>query len=491
MDWYLILPVFFLALLLLVYAVFRKRKTFQTMRALFPVLLILFILSLCRVLLALGPLSQALWREHINTGLNLLTLFFTMVFCVKLLSFLIFDFLLFSRRHAIKYPRLIRDIVVILLYIAGILLIAKYVFNFQITVVLASSAVLTVVAGFALQDILGDLFSGIALNMEESVQIGDWVRIGNFEGRIEQLRWRSVKIRTVDNELIIIPNKSASREPVGNFGHGAEAVALRSRIGVSYRIHPDLVIHTLVETLKSVDEVAKTPEPQAMPISFGEFSVIYEIRYFITDFFAKSRILGEINRKIWYAFKRENIAIPFPVRDVYIRQETCDNLTTDQIIAILKNNETMSTIDNAQLKKLAAEVQTVTFGQGEILIHEGKTGQFFYHILSGSVEILKNGKRINTLGPNDYFGELALFTGEKTTADVRAIQECRVLRISPDVFRETVTLNRETARKLAEVIAIRRAGLKAFSEQEDSDSRLIINKESEGIFERIRNFFSF
>ena len=112
---------------------------------------------------------------------------------------------------------------VFILYVVGILLILKYYVKTDISFLTVSSAVLTVVVGFALQDILGNLFSGIVLNFEDSFKIGDWMSIEDHEGQVEQFGWRSFKIRTIDRELIVFPNQAASKTEVVIYGAGAPA----------------------------------------------------------------------------------------------------------------------------------------------------------------------------------------------------------------------------------------------------------------------------
>jgi CRP-like cAMP-binding protein len=137
------------------------------------------------------------------------------------------------------------------------------------------------------------------------------------------------------------------------------------------------------------------------------------------------------------------------------------------------------------------DIEIKVYGEGEVLITEGEVGLYFFHILSGEVEVLKNSKVIKALGTNDYFGEFSLFTGEKTTADVRVSKECKVLRISSGKFRDTVKMNKNMARKLSEVIAIRKEKLKEFEKEESKIDPLTIKKESANIFLRIKKYFSF
>ena len=487
MNWFFLLSVISLALIILLFFLIKMVSTLRELKSLIPYLFGLFLVSTTIAVLKFKTITNVFNTDIMIYILQLIMFSILLIIAIKFISFIVFDAYL----HRDSYPRMIKDIVVIILYAVGFLFIAKYYLKLHVAEVLASAAVLTVVVGFALQDILKDLFSGIALNFEESLKIGDWVNISQYEGRIEQFRWRSIKIRTIDNVLIVIPNQIASQQTVKNFGHSGQYFALRSQIGVSYKNSPDLVIKTLQQIMDSIDVILKNPAPVVNTLQFDAYSIIYELKYFFKDFSKKNSLQGEINRKIWYAFKRAGIEIPFPIREVYMKQTDEKAMTHEDIIHILKNNEVLKTIDEKQLQNLVEGVDIKVYGKGEIIINEGETGHYFYHILLGEVEILKNNKVMQRLSTNEYFGEVSLFTGEMTTAVVRTSKECTFLRISSEKFRETVKMNNNMARKLSEVIAARRARQKEFSEKESGNIPLTIKTDSENIFLRIKKYFSF
>jgi small-conductance mechanosensitive channel len=498
MTWLFILPVGFLLLIIVFYILAKKKDLFLKLRSFIPYLFAPFFLSLVLSFLKSDFVIHLFYSETLMTVLELGLVFFIVILLVKLTIFFIFDFL-FGAKQKIKYPRLIKDVVIIILYIIGMLLFAKYYLNIKLTVVLASSAVLTVVIGFALQDILGDLFSGIALNLEESLNIGDWIKIGEHEGKVEEFRWRSIKIRTIDNVLVLIPNRIASKEEVNRFGGSRESFALRLKIGVHYKNSPDFVISTIMEVLSTIPGVLATPKPLVMVHKFDDFAIIYEIKFWLTDYSIKDPLKSEIQRKTWYAFKRNGIQIPFPIRDIYIKDIKKEKIPAspkwaemdkEQIIAVLQKNEVLNTISQNQLENLAEDIEIKLYGIGETLIKEGEEGRYFYHFLEGEAEVLKNDQVIIRMRANDYVGEMALFTGEKTTADVRITKESRVLRISSERFRETVRLNEKMARKLSEVIAQRKGQLMELEKKEEDSQTKAIKKESENIFLRIKKYFS-
>ncbi len=489
MNWLFSLPIIFLLLIILFYFISRKREGFYEIRKLIPQLFSLLFLTLLISFLNINFISDIFYSDKLISILWLIILLFILNVSIKIIVFFLFDFMLYTK-EGITRIRLIKDIITIILYIIGILLIFNYFLNIKITVILASSAVLTVVIGFALQDTLGDLFSGISLNFEESLKIGDWIRIGEYEGEIEQFRWRSIKIRTIDNILILIPNQIVSKKEVLNFGHLNSNIALRLKIGVSYKNSPDFVIKTIQETLKLINPVLKKPAPMVMVSDFNDFSIEYDIKFWINDYSKKDIINNEIRRKIWYAFKRNNIEIPFPIRNIYIKKEIEHEVNKEYIFNSLKKDEIFSSIDEKYLKQLIQEHSEINlYGKGETLIKEGEKGEYFYYIIDGEVEVLKNDKVINILKNSDCFGEMSLFTGEKTSASIRTSKESKILKLSSDKFRETVKINEKMAKKLSEVIALRRSKLKELSIIESEFSQTSIKKESENIFKRIKKYF--
>ncbi|MCK4763175.1 MAG: mechanosensitive ion channel [Candidatus Aminicenantes bacterium] len=487
MSWYLTLPVTFLSLIIIFFYLAKRRGIFFKLKPVIPYLLTLLYLSLPIAVLKINFVAKIFQSEELDFVLWLLILFFSLVVLVKISTFLVFDFLLSIKRDT-KNLRLFRDIFVIILYIIGLLFIANYYLNMKITVVLASSAVLTVVIGFALQDLLGDLFSGVALNFEESLKTGDWVRIGEFEGKIEQLRWRAIILRTVDNVLILIPNQLASKEKVANFGSAVESFALRLGIGASYKNTPGQVIEALHRVLDSVEEVLKKPAPLVLVKEFADFSVNYEIKFWLRDYSVQDIIKSEIRRKTWYEFKRNHIQIPFPIRDVYIKKEQEEKIIDSAVTDLLKNNELFKTIGSEGLTALAEDVAIGLHCPGEILIREGEAARDFYLVIEGEVEVIKNKKVLVKLGSSDYVGEMSLFTGEKTSAAVRVSKESKILKIPSEKFKEAVKINEQTAKKLSQVIALRKAKLSELKKREPLDSQFL-KKDSENIFKRMKKYF--
>jgi small-conductance mechanosensitive channel/CRP-like cAMP-binding protein len=489
MNWLISLPALFALLLLVLFLLSGKNRNHGLFRETFLQLLLLFFLTVAIAMFSSHLFKKVFYSPRLIFVLWLLVWFFLLVFAIKTLAYFVFDFLLL-KKQGIHYPKLVKDVVVFILYIVGILLILNYYLNIKITVLLASSAVFTVVVGFALQDILGNLFSGIILNFEDSFKLGDWVRINEWEGRVEQFGWRSFKIRTIDRELIVIPNQAASKAEVLIYGSEHLPVALKIKVGASYQDSPDRVSAAIGQVLAAMDEICREPLPVVQLKNFGDFSLDYEIKFWIRDYSQHNVITAEVRRRIWYAFKRQNIKIPYPVRELYQGQEKSEEISRQFLIDALKGNEVLRTIDDKEFLKLLAEVDCKIFGSGEIIIREGEDSEFFSHVYAGVVKVVKEGQVVARLQAGDFFGEISLVTGEKTGATVVAERESTIIMVSSARFKKIIDMNEQLAMKLSEVITRRQDELKFFSEKNLAVDAGTSKKNSEKLFKRILNYFA-
>ena len=167
MNWLIALPALSFLLLLVLFLLGGQKRSHGLFQETFLQLLLIFFLTATIAMLSSQLIKRIFFFPRLLFILWLLVWFFLLAFTIKTLAYFIFDFLIL-KKQGIRYPKLVKDVLVFILYIVGILLILNYYLKIKITVLLASSAVFTVVVGFALQDILGNLFSGIILNFEDS-----------------------------------------------------------------------------------------------------------------------------------------------------------------------------------------------------------------------------------------------------------------------------------------------------------------------------------
>jgi small-conductance mechanosensitive channel len=174
--------------------------------------------------------------------------------------------------------------------------------------------------GFGLQNITSNFISGIIILFERPIKVGDRVDVDGLTGNIINISARATTILTNDNIAVIVPNSDFINGRVVNWSLNDDKVRLNQEVGVSYKENPDIVRERLIELIRKQSGVLKTPEPYIRFDGFGESSLDFTLQYWTTEYIKKPMVLkSDIYYEIFRMFKANNIEIPFPQRDVYIR----------------------------------------------------------------------------------------------------------------------------------------------------------------------------
>ena len=187
----------------------------------------------------------------------------------------------------------------------------------QITILLSA---LGVGIGFGLQGIVNNFVSGLILLFERPVRVGDTIEIGGKFSEIKNIGIRATTVQTRDLADRIIPNADLISNEVTNWTLTNRQIRLIIPVGVAYGSDVDLVTETLMNCAKTNPKVAKRPEPKVRFLNFGESTLDFELRVFISDFDLRIEVRDTLNRQIDRCFRDANIEIAFPQRDVHLRR---------------------------------------------------------------------------------------------------------------------------------------------------------------------------
>lgn len=209
--------------------------------------------------------------------------------------------------------------------ITGALIILNFL-GFSITPLVTALGVGGLAVALGLQDTLSNLFAGIHILIEKSVRVGDFVRLETgLEGYVEDITWRTTRIRTLPNNIIIIPNSKLSQSVVINYHLPEKRMSLLLPVSVSYSSDPEKVEKILLEEARQASTEIKgllaEPEPMVRFIpGFGESSLDFTLICQVREFVDQYLVQHELRKRIFRRFKEEGIEIPFPQRTVYLRQ---------------------------------------------------------------------------------------------------------------------------------------------------------------------------
>ena len=207
-------------------------------------------------------------------------------------------------------------------YFLTIIIIVTYleVIGVNLSIFLAGSAALFVGIGFGVKEVFFDFVAGVILLFEGTIRVGDIIEIDGLVGKVRKIDFRTSKIETRDNQVIIVPNAKLVEDNVINWSHNRTQTRFVIKVGVAYGSDMRLVQKLLVEAAKHSPSVSKVHEPMARMIDFGDSSVDFELLFWCTDMFRIEYIKSDIRFDIDRLFRENHVTIPFPQRDLHVKE---------------------------------------------------------------------------------------------------------------------------------------------------------------------------
>ena len=410
----------------------------------------------------------------------------------RTLSFVLFD-VVFQRRKGREAPALLRVLLSIILYSIFLMLIYKVVLDekgggFEL---IATSTVVSVIIGLALQDTLGNFFAGLSIHIEQPFHILDAIRIGDMIGRVEAVSWRTTTIRTNNNTTVIFPNSRVARDPleVYRFNNLNRRVL---HVPAPYRVAPQRVIALIRETVSSIPNVASEKTPVVRIGDFADSSIIYEVLYWTKDYMWVPDIDAQIRQHVWYIYRRSEIEIPFPVRHVLLeQQESAVSRHEADYDQVIESVEIFAPLSAEEKEAVARSAIRSVYGPGELILRRGDPGDSMFVIYRGNVQVWLpsrdgNPQQVAELKPGNFFGEMALLTGEPRNADVITVSEVETLEIRKGVLQQLLDNNAALAEALSRTISERQVRLDEYARAMPEEERRV---KAKTILRRIQRFF--
>ncbi len=411
---------------------------------------------------------------------------------VRVLNNFIFG-LVFRLRKGFEAPTLVRNIFSIVAFTALFLLIFTGIFKeVNLGALFTTSAIFGVILGLALQDTLGNFFAGISLQADRPFQVGDVITVGaqKHTGVVEEITWRAVKIRTFQNHVIEINNSTAAKEPL-EVSPRANLNARLIYFNALYTDSPAKTIHVVREAVREADNVSQMITPIVRIRNLGDNGVDYELKYWLEDYAKYNDTDALIRQRIWYAFRRAGLNFAYPTRTLHVERSRKIGIQEGEggtIVERLSAVDIFAPLSVEETSMLAQAAASHVFAPGETVIRAGDPGSSMFVVHSGRVcvQIHDRGKlrTVATLNEGDFFGEMALFTGEPRTAHVVALEETEVLEIGHKAMKRVFETNPGLVESLSYIIVERRQGLAARADTLDTGT-----EGPAGILSAIKRFF--
>jgi small-conductance mechanosensitive channel/CRP-like cAMP-binding protein len=408
---------------------------------------------------------------------------------VRLVNAAIFDFA-FRFRRGYEAPTLVRNIFTLIAFTVLFIIIFKWEYaDVNLGALFTTSAIFGVIIGLALQDTLGNFFAGISLHADRPFQVGDVIVVGKHVGVVEGITWRAIKLRTFQNHIVLVSNSNAAREAI----EVAPRQNLNARLvffGTLYSDSPAKTIHVVREAVRDADNVSEKITPIVRIRDFGESSVDWEVKYWPTDYAKYNDTDALVRQRIWYALRRNGLTFAFPTRTLYLERQPAARPVTpeDQIADRLSAVDIFAPLSADELRQLAKATVVHVFAPSETLIRAGDEGSSMFVVHNGrvAVQVSDRGvpRTVATLTDGNFFGEMALFTGEPRNANVVALEETEVFEIGHAAMKHLFETNPDLAESISWTITERQADLAKGPETAQQSIT-----ESAGLLSSIKRFF--
>lgn len=397
-------------------------------------------------------------------------------------------------KRGVPIPRLLPQIVRALILVIAFFGIISALTDQSVAGVLATSGIIAVVMGFALQSTLNDLFSGIALNLERPYRVGDWIQLdANVVGEVLEINWRSTRLRTKTGNLLVIPNSKVAGSQIINYNFPVPRYRTTVSIVVDVRVPPRRVEALLISAAARVRDVLVSPPPVALVKEYRDVVVLYDVQYWSDNFPRDNDVRNEVLANMWTALDLAGIT---PGPPMYPDQKPPPREPLE-IGLLLRQVDLFHGVDDATREQIAKSMVRITYDGGENVVTAGDAAQSLYVVEEGALEVSidlpdQTHKVVARLGSGDFFGEMSLLTGEPRSAHVRALLPSVCHVIDKAAIAPILQRNRDCLSRLSEVAARRKIAnsetLRNLSAKQRADAA---EAEGAAILDRVMAFFGF
>ncbi len=447
------------------------------------------------------------YQNEVARGFALAADLLGVLLIINLSALAVFDLLLPVARW--DFPDILHDLTVGAAYLVAAGWLMHHA-GVNLTSIVATSAVVTAVIGLSLQATLGNIVGGIALQVDDSLDEGDWVELENKQqGQVKQIRWRHTVIETRDYDTLIVPNGQLMSQTIKILGK-RNGAAVKHRMWVyfcvDFRFSPAEVIDTVNKALCAapIAGAATDPVPHCICHDLARENrdgyVLYAVRYWLDDLARDDPTSSNVRERIFSALRRADIPLAIPAAALFMSQETSERSERKEArdaankFKALSSIELFGHLDDGERRALAHTARRTPFGRAEVITRQGATANWLYVLVKGEVDVrVASGdgeRRVAVLSAPSFFGEMALMTGQPREATVVALTEVECLRIDKADFQEILQRRPAIAERISEILAARRVELDAARGGLDAEGRSQrLSHENLRILSGIRQFF--
>ncbi|HEY4044442.1 MAG TPA: mechanosensitive ion channel family protein [Rhodopila sp.] len=355
-------------------------------------------------------------------------------------------------RGGVPYPRLLTDLLGAALFAAAAMTILLVVFDQPATGLITVSSVVIAVVGFALRNVISDLFSGIALGVEHPYRIGDWIETTHSSGKVGEITWRTTRLIDRNGFVTIVPNGLVAGQRLINYGAGERDYRTALRVPLDPTLAVSRAKRILLSGALDAGRQISGLSPDVLLAEYTDGATVYLVRFRVSDFGREAACRDAVASRVLNALhcagqtiQRTGLGVPVPIP----WQSPAE--------ALLGQVDLFRGFDAAERAELAAKMRPRVVESGQMIVRQGDAGDFLYLLGEGLLDVeVGRGEHSpiqDCIVPGGVFGEISLLTGKPRTASVTAALDSVVYEIHRQDLDPIVKRRPEIAEGLAAAMA--------------------------------------
>ena len=364
--------------------------------------------------------------------------------------------------HRPRDGKLLQDLLAGLIYLAAFFAVVTYVFDLPIQGLLATSGVVAIILGLALQSTLGDVFSGVVLSFSRPYRPGDWISLdGGTDGRVIEMNWRATHVLTGRRDLAIVPNSTIAKSKIVNISSPSGIHGVTITVQLDAKTAPSTGADILEHAILNNRLIVATPAPSVTVKSINATYTEFEITFFVEELASSTRAQNQLFDLIFRHLAAAGIDLATAQNQGRSVEEQAAPGPQTGLERVLELVAIFATLTSEERKMVAAQLKPKSYDRGETVLEPGTTLRSLFIVGSGVLSFTREeglGEiELLRLGPGDHYGEIGMLTGAPATAKITALIPTTVYELANENLSPILQARPEVSQGLCRALAQRQS----------------------------------
>jgi small-conductance mechanosensitive channel len=338
-----------------------------------------------------------------------------------------------------REARLLQDLVVGVVYLGMALSVLAFVFGVPIGTLVATSGVIAIILGLALQNTLSDVFSGIALSLGRPYVLGDWIMLSDgTEGRVVESTWRSTHILTAASNVVVLPNSFLAKLGLTNISRPEETHGQTVTVRIAPTRMPSIILDVMQSVLLSSHSIVKEPPPLVALKSIDAAALEIELQFRVASPAQRIPARNEVLDLVYRHCKSAGLLLAMPAASAVVMRAspTEENAKPPRVtpLELIEAIPIFAALTKEEKQALAEATSARDFRKGEVIVRQGEMLSTLMMVRSGVIAMRHESEDVGRLAPGDFFGETGLLAGLGEACTLEALTRVTVYEIGQEAI---------------------------------------------------------